>query len=147
MIDNSKLDLERINRLLESIVPTKQTKEELDNLRVEYEEFILNKIMECINNINFIINSKIDNEMENKVFESAIRMNIMRIDEEFSRLKDENTFEILKNFDSEDLESINKARNFIEYNYDDIEDELIEKIVKDILPKIKNVIENINLSN
>lgn len=142
MIDNSKLDLERINRLLESIVPTKQTKEELDNLRVEYEEFILNKIIECINNINFIINSKIDNEMENKVFESAIRMNIMRIDEEFSRLKDENTFEILKNFDSEDLESINKARNFIEYNYDNIEDELIEKIVKEILPKIQSIIQS-----
>ncbi|MFW3343356.1 HepT-like ribonuclease domain-containing protein [Aliarcobacter butzleri] len=142
MIDNSKLDLERINRLLESIVPTKQTKEELDNLRVEYEEFIFNKIMECINNINFIINSKIDNEMENKVFKSAIRMNIMRIDEEFSRLKDENTFEILKNFDSEDLKSINKARNFIEHDYDDIDDELIENIVQKILPKIQSIIQS-----
>lgn len=145
MIDNSKLDLERINRLLEGIVPTNQTKEELDKLRVEYEEFILNKILECVDNINFIINLKIDNEIENKVLKSATRINIMRIDEEFSNLKNENAFKILKNFDSEDLKSINKARSLVENNYDDIEDELIENIVQKILPKIKNVIENINL--
>ncbi|MEV9615206.1 hypothetical protein [Aliarcobacter butzleri] len=147
MIDNSKLDLERINRLLEGIVPTNQTKEELDKLRVEYEEFILNKILECVDNINFIINLKIDNEIENKVLKSATRINIMRIDEEFSNLKNENAFKILKNFDSEDLKSINKARSLVENNYDDIEDELIENIVQKILPKIKNVIENINLSS
>ncbi len=143
IIDDTKLDFVRLDTLLKDVEPIDLNKEESDNLKVEYEHFTLNKILEYIDNINFVITSKIDSDIENKVFKSAIRMNIINIDEQFSKLKYENSFKILQNFESEDLKAINKARNLIEYNYDDIEDELVENIFKEILPKLKIIIENL----
>ena len=50
----------------------------------------LDKILECIDNIDFIINSsnlKITQAIEDKIIKPAIRMNIIRIAEQFSKLK------------------------------------------------------------
>ena len=50
----------------------------------------LDKILECIENIDFIINSsnlKITQAIEDKIIKPAIRMNIIRIAEQFAKLK------------------------------------------------------------
>lgn len=66
----------------------------------------LEKILECIENIEFIIsnnNLKLTQAIEDKIIKPAIRMNIVRIAEQFSKLKDDNEFGILENFSKEDL--------------------------------------------
>ncbi|MEA1892111.1 MAG: hypothetical protein U9N33_05300 [Campylobacterota bacterium] len=66
----------------------------------------INKIYECIENIEFILNTndlKITHAIEDKLIKPAIRMNIVRIAEQFSKLKDDNEFKILEEFTNEDL--------------------------------------------
>ena len=56
----------------------------------------LNKILEAIEDIDFIINDsdlKITQAINDKIIKPAIRMNIIRIAEQFSKLKDDNIIE------------------------------------------------------
>ena len=56
----------------------------------------LNKILEAIEDIDFIINDsdlKITQAINDKIIKPAIRMNIIRIVEQFSKLKDDNIIE------------------------------------------------------
>ncbi|WP_152018122.1 HepT-like ribonuclease domain-containing protein [Aliarcobacter butzleri] len=106
----------------------------------------LDKILECIENIDFIINSsnlKITQAMEDKIIKPAIRMNIIRIAEQFSKLKDDNEFKILENFTSEDLKGISAVRNYIAHDYDSTDDNIIEDVIRYNLPIFKNIIESI----
>jgi len=103
----------------------------------------LDKILECINEIEYVINNKnlkVTKSIENRVFKAAIRMNIIRIAEQFSKLKDDNEFKLLDNFQSEDLKGINAVRNYIAHDYDSKDDIIIENVIRDRLPKIKEVI-------
>jgi len=100
----------------------------------------LNKIYECIENIEFIINTsdlKITRAIEDKLIKPAIRMNIVRIAEQFSKLKDDNEFKILEEFTSEDLKGINAVRNYIAHDYDSTDDHIIEEVVRYNLPIFK----------
>ena len=66
----------------------------------------LDKIIESIDNIDFILESKeikITQAIEDKIIKPAIRMNIVRIAEQFSKLKEDNEFKILECFSSNDL--------------------------------------------
>jgi uncharacterized protein with HEPN domain len=106
----------------------------------------LNKILECIENIDFIINNsslKITQAIDDKIIKPAIRMNIIRIAEQFSKLKDDNEFNILENFTSEDLKGISAVRNYIAHDYDSTDDNIIEDVIRYNLPIFKNIIENI----
>ena len=63
----------------------------------EYERLL--RIIECIDNIKFILNDnglKVTQAIEDKLIKPAIRMNIVRISEQFAKLKDDNAFEILE---------------------------------------------------
>ena len=93
----------------------------------------LNKINECIENIDFILNNtnlKITHAIEDKIIKPAIRMNIIRIAEQFSKLKDDNEFKILEQFTNEDLKGISSIRNYIAHDYDSTDDNIIEDIIK-----------------
>jgi len=106
----------------------------------------LNKIYECIENIEFIINTsdlKITRAIEDKLIKPAIRMNIVRIAEQFSKLKDDNEFKILEEFTSEDLKGINAVRNYIAHDYDSTDDHIIEEVVRYNLPIFKVTIEKL----
>ncbi len=66
----------------------------------------LNKILKAIEDIDFIINNnnlKITQAINDKIIKPAIRMNIIRIAEQFTKLKDDNEFKILENFSNDDL--------------------------------------------
>ena len=106
----------------------------------------LNKIHECIENIEFILNDsniKMTTAIENKLIKPAIRMNIVRIAEQFSKLKDDNEFKILEAFTSEDLKGINAVRNYIAHDYDSTDDNIIEDVVRYNLPIFKNTIQKL----
>jgi len=105
----------------------------------------LNKIYECIENIEFIMSEsdlKITRSIEDKLVKPAIRMNIIRIAEQFTKLKDDNEFKILEAFTSEDLKGISAVRNYIAHDYDSTDDNIIEDVVRYNLPIFKKSIED-----
>ncbi|MEA1955909.1 MAG: HepT-like ribonuclease domain-containing protein [Campylobacterota bacterium] len=106
------------------------------------------KIKECIEDIEFILNDnslKVTKAIENKIIKPAIRMNIVRIAEQFSKLKDDNEFKILENFSNEDLKGISAVRNYIAHDYDSTDDHIIEDVVRYNLPILKKIIVKNNL--
>lgn len=78
-----------------------------------------------------------------KVIKPAIRMNIVRIAEHFSKLKDNNEFKILDNFSNEDLKGISAIRNYIAHDYDSTDDNIIEDTIRYNLPIFKKIIQDI----
>jgi len=106
----------------------------------------LDRILDCIDSIDFILKNnsiKITSAIENTLIKPAIRMHIIRIAEEFNRLKEDNEFEILSNFENKDLKGLSAVRNYIAHDYDSTDDIIIENVIRDRLPKIKEVIESI----
>ena len=106
----------------------------------------LHKIKECIENIEFILSTgdlKITQAIEDKIVKPAIRMNIVRIAEQFSKLKDDNEFKILEEFSSDDLKGISAVRNYIAHDYDSTDDNIIEDVVRYNLPIFKNIVEKL----
>ncbi len=100
----------------------------------------LNKILEAIEDIDFIINDnnlKITQAITDKIIKPAIRMNIIRIAEQFSKLKDDNEFKVLENFSNHDLKGISAVRNYIAHDYDSTDDNIIEEVVRYNLPIFK----------
>lgn len=106
----------------------------------------LNKIYECIENIEFILNTndlKVTRAIEDKLIKPAVRMNIVRVAEQFAKLKEDNEFKILENFTSEDLKGISSVRNYIAHDYDSTDDNIIEDVVRYNLPIFKSIIEKL----
>jgi uncharacterized protein with HEPN domain len=104
------------------------------------------KIHECIEDIEFILNNhdlKLTTAIQDKIIKPAIRMNLVRIAEQFSKLKDDNEFQILENFTSKDLKGISSIRNYIAHDYDSTDDNIIEDVVRYNLPIFKNTIEKL----
>jgi len=106
----------------------------------------LQKIYDCIEDIEFILSThdlKITHAIEDKIIKPAIRMNLVRIAEQFSKLKDDNRFQILENFTSEDLKGISSVRNYIAHDYDSTDDNIIEDVVRYNLPIFKRIIKKL----
>jgi len=103
----------------------------------------LKKIITCIDDIEFILNGedlKITQAIEDKIIKPAIRMNIVRIAEQFAKLKDDNEFKILEEFEKDDLKGISSVRNYIAHDYDSTDDNIIEDVVRYNLPIFKETI-------
>ena len=91
----------------------------------------LEKIIDSINNIDFILQNKdikVTQAIEDKLIKPAIRMNLVRIAEHFS---------------SHDLKGINAVRNYIAHDYDSTDDNIIEDVIRYNLPIFKKIIETI----
>ena len=98
----------------------------------------LEKILECIEDINFILNHNefvITQTIEDKILKPAIKMNIVRIAEQFENFNNDYEIDILKIFKNEDLKSMNDI-----YSNYDLDDTIVENIVKNHLPTIKATI-------
>ncbi|MGE0737795.1 HepT-like ribonuclease domain-containing protein [Sulfurimonas sp.] len=97
---------------------------------------ILNKI----DDIEFFIaqkDGKIVQALEDRILKPAIRMQIITIAEQFNKLKDENEFELLSQIDKNDLKGLNAVRNFIAHDYDSVDDEILEIVLRIHMPKLK----------
>ena len=106
----------------------------------------LNKIIAAIEDIEFIINNnnlKITKAIEDKIIKPAIRMNIVKIAEQFTKLKEDNEFQILEHFTNRDLKGISAVRNYIAHDYDSTDDNIIEDVVRYNLPIFKETIKKI----
>jgi len=100
------------------------------------------KIIKSINDIEFILddaNIKLTKAIESKIIKPAIRMHIVKIAEQFTKLKDDNAFKVLENFSDKDLRGISAVRNYIAHDYDSVDDHLIEDTIRYDLPRIKQV--------
>lgn len=109
-------------------------------------KFRLEKVLDIICDIEFIMDNnslKITQAVEDRVLKPAIRMNLVRIAEQFSKLKDENEFKILDCFSSKDLKGISAVRNYIAHDYDTTDDNIIEDVIRHNLPELKNIIEEL----
>jgi hypothetical protein len=97
----------------------------------------LKRVLESIEDIHFILKEKI----EDIILKAALTMNIIIISEQFTKLKDDNEFDILKNFSNENLKAIDKIKNSILNDYENIN---INDFIQNILPGIKNSIIYLN---
>jgi len=70
-------------------------------------------------------------------------MQIISIAEQLNKLKDENEFELLSKINKNDLRGLNSIRNFIAHDYDSVDDEILEVVLRVHIPKIKEQINNI----
>jgi len=106
----------------------------------------LQSIISKIDDIEYFISQKdgkIVQALEDRVLKPAIRMQIISIAEQFNKLKDENEFELLSQIDKIDLKGLNAVRNFIAHDYDSVDDEIIETVLRVHIPKIKLQIQKI----
>jgi len=100
----------------------------------------LESILLKIEDIEFFIeqkDGKIMLALEDRILKPAIRMQIISIVEQFNKLKDENEFELLSKIDKNDLKGINAVRNFIAHDYDSVDDEILEIVLRVHIPKLK----------
>ena len=106
----------------------------------------LESILEKISDLEYFIaqkNGKIMLALEDRILKPAIRMQIISIAEQLNKLKDENEFELLSKIDKNDLRGLNSIRNFIAHDYDSVDDEILEVVLRVHIPKIKEQINNI----
>jgi uncharacterized protein with HEPN domain len=106
----------------------------------------LESIVRSIEDIEFVLNEnnlKITQAIENRIIKPAIRMHLVRIAEQFSKLKEENAFTVLSQFAENDLRGIAAVRNYIAHDYDSVDDHIIEDVVRFDLPRIKSVVASI----
>ena len=100
----------------------------------------IQNIVKSINDIEYILDDldiKITSAIENRIIKPAIRMHLVKIAEQFSKLKEDNAFKILENFSKKDLQGISAVRNYIAHDYDSVDDNIIEDVVRYDLPNIK----------
>ena len=103
----------------------------------------LQSILDKIEDIEYFISQrdgKIMLALEDRTLKPAIRMQIISIAEQFNKLKDENEFELLSKIDKNDLKGINAVRNFIAHDYDSVDDEILEIVLRVHIPKLKSQI-------
>lgn len=106
----------------------------------------LKSIIEKIDDIEYFIlqkEGKMAAALDDRILKPAIRMQIISIAEQFNKLKEENEFELLSQIDKIDLKGLNAVRNFIAHDYDSVDDEILETVLRVHMPKIKLQIKNI----
>lgn len=108
--------------------------------------FRLKNMLSKIEDIEFYISQKdgkIISALSDRILKPAIRMQIITLSEEFSKLVQDGEYEILTNFDKNDIKGLNAVRNFIAHDYDSVDDEILEVVIREHLPKIKSVLKKI----
>ncbi len=103
-------------------------------------------ILDKIKDIEYYVSQKdgkIMSSLEDRVLRPAIRMQIVSVAEQFNKLKEENEFELLSQMNKDDLKGLNAVRNFIAHDYDSVDDEIIETVLRIHIPKIKKQVEEI----
>jgi uncharacterized protein with HEPN domain len=77
---------------------------------------------------------------DNMIGKPSILMHLIAIAEQFNKLKEGNEFEILSKFDKRDLKGSYDIRNFIAHDYEGVNLMIVELVIREKIPKIKNII-------
>ncbi len=89
----------------------------------------IESIISSIEDIEYILDDldiKLTDAIENRIIKPAIRMHLVKIAEQFIKLKDENAFKVLENSSDADLRGISAVRNYMSHDYDSVDDNIIE---------------------
>jgi len=104
--------------------------------RVDRLESMLRKI----DDIEFFIsgkNGKISDALSDRTLKPAIRMQLIALSEDFTRLTQDGAYQVLSHFDPADIKGLNAVRNFIAHDYDSVDDAILEIVIRKHLPIIK----------
>ena len=109
-----------------------------------YSEDDLDRVKLILKKIDYILDICLDGIVkaleDEKITRPAIMMHLTSIAEQFSKIKDVN---LLNNFENEDVKGAIDTRNFIAHDYEGINLPIIEYIIRERLPILKNEIEKI----
>lgn len=106
----------------------------------------LKNMLKKIDDIEYYIlqkNGKVVEALSDRILKPAIRMQIIALSEDFTKLTQDGEFDLLVKFDKSDIKGLNAVRNFIAHDYDSVDDEILELVIRNHLPKIKKTIQNI----
>jgi len=70
-------------------------------------------------------------------------MHLASIAEQFNKLSSEGEFEILNKFDKRDLKGSYDIRTFIAHDYDGVNLSIIEQVIRNRLPAMKKIVNQI----
>jgi len=93
-----------------------------------------------IEDIEFFLEQKegkVVEALHDRILKPAIRMQIINLSEDFTKLANDGAFEILSRFDPTEIKGLNAVRNFIAHDYDSVDDEIMELVLRKHLPQIK----------
>ncbi len=93
-----------------------------------------------IDDIEYFLNQKegrIVEALHDRILKPAIRMQIINLSEDFTKLANDGAFGILSRFDPSEIKGLNAVRNFIAHDYDSVDDEIMELVLRRHLPEIK----------
>jgi len=102
-----------------------------------------------VKKINFIQNicskqGSISTALEDEELSRAsILMHLTSIAEQFDKLSKDAEYELLSHFDKNDLKGSYDNRNYIAHDYEGLNLSVIELVIREKLPKIKTICENI----
>jgi uncharacterized protein with HEPN domain len=104
----------------------------------------LKSVLKKINDIYSIIerHGGIVKSLEDIEGQPAILMLIVAISEQFDKLKKQNS-KVLERFDDADLKGIIGVRNYIAHDYDGVNLAIIETDLRENMPRLKDVLEEI----
>lgn len=102
-------------------------------------KLILSKI-ELIDEIVFDFGSITNALQDKKMGKPSLLMHLISMAEQFNRLKNNNSFELLSKFDKADLKGSYDIRNFIAHDYEGTNLAIVEMIIRTKLPKLKNTV-------
>ncbi len=103
----------------------------------------LEKMLKKIEDIEYFIaqkDGKIIEALHDRILKPAIRMQLITLSEDFTRLTQEGAFHILTHFNPDDIKGLNAVRNFIAHDYDSVDDEILEVVLRRHLPLLKEKI-------
>ena len=106
---------------------------------IQRVELILKKIImieDIVDDLGYVSKALEDE----KLAKPAIMMHLTSIAEQFSKLKDHN---LIAQFDADDIKGAIATRNFIAHDYDGVNLSFIEAVIRERLPIVKSVIEDI----
>ncbi|WP_457595946.1 HepT-like ribonuclease domain-containing protein [Hydrogenimonas sp.] len=83
---------------------------------------------------------KIVEALHDRILKPAIRMQLIALSEDFTRLAQDGAYHILVHFNPDDIKGLNAVRNFIAHDYDSVDDEILEVVLRKHLPILKEQI-------
>ena len=98
---------------------------------------IIKKKIEFINNIIDEKNSVIEALEDEQNSRAAILMHLTSISEQFDKLLHSGELDVLSHFDKQDIKGSYELRNFIAHDYEGIDLHIVEEVIVNRLPIIK----------
>ncbi len=100
----------------------------------------IERMVRRIEDIEFFLkqkDGKIVEALQDRILKPAIRMQLINLSEDFTKLANEGAFDVLSRFDPNEIKGLNAVRNFIAHDYDSVDDEILELVLRKHLPRIK----------